>query len=165
MVFQCLADQLLASVFRISKKLICSAHQKGSTQPLRKIVSDYSRQVNLAASRIRNINNLSLFSFSVTCEKIDTKDVNCNPNQVIVIQNAVYGRYSNMKTCRYKRDITCTISATCIVKRLCDGRQNCTIAVETAMFELDPCPGIQKYLYLEYNCVDRVVPVKQFVGK
>ena len=106
-----------------------------------------------------------MFSGSVTCEGTVTTDVNCNPDQVVAIQNAVYGGYSNMKTCLYNGTINCTISVTRMVKSLCEGRQNCTIMVNDELSKEDPCPGLQKYLYLEYNCADCVVPIKQFLGK
>ena len=68
-----------------------TSDQKRTAQSLRTIVCNYSHRVNLEAIKFRNRKNLSLFSGSVTCEGTVTKDVNCNPDQLMVIQNAVYG--------------------------------------------------------------------------
>ena len=145
--------------------VLFTTDQKRTVQPLRIIVCNYSHQVNLEAIEFRNRKNLSLFSGSVTCEGTVTTDVNCNPDQVMVIQNAVYGRYNNMTTCLHNGNANCTVSVTRRVKSLCEGRQNCTIMVNNELSKEDPCPGLQNYLYLEYNCADCVVPVKQFFGK
>ena len=82
----------------------------------------------------------------------------------MVIQNAVYGGRSDMKTCDYNEDTDCTVSVTCVVKRLCDGKQNCSINVDQALFNIDPCPGKSKYLYLEFICADSK-PIKQLHGE
>ena len=93
-------------------------------------------------------------SGSVTCEGNVTTDVNCHKDQVMVIQNAVYGGRSDMKTCGYNEDTNCTVSVTCVVKSQCDGKQKCSINVNQNLFNIDPCPGKSKYLYFEFICTD-----------
>ena len=90
----------------------------------------------------------------MTCEGNVITDVNCHKDQVMVIQNAVYGGRSDMKTCGYHEDTNCTVSVTCVVKRQCDGKQNCSINVNQTLFNIDPCPGKSKYLYFEFICAD-----------
>ena len=72
----------------------------------------------------------------------------------MVIQNAVYGGRSDMKTCGYNEDNNCAVSVTCVVKRQCDGKQNCSINVNQTLFDIDPCPGKSRYLYFEFICTD-----------
>ena len=90
----------------------------------------------------------------MTCEGHVTTDVNCHKDQVMVIQNAVYGGRSDMKTCGYNEDTDRTVSVTCVVKSQCDGKQKCSIIVNQTLFNVDPCPGKSKYLYFEFICTD-----------
>ena len=103
------------------------------------------------------------FSGSVICDGNVITNV-CGQDQVMVIKNAVYGGRSDMKTCGFKEDTDCTVSVTCVVKRLCDGKQNCSINVDQALFNIDPCPGKSKYLYFEFTCADSK-PIKQLHGE
>ena len=93
---------------------------------------------------------------SVTCENNRTKDINCPASQVMKITKANYGGYGSIKTCGYNRNYNClSLSALCHVKRACNGRHNCEINATTGEFKQDSCPGMKKYLYVEYKCVDR----------
>ena len=96
------------------------------------------------------------FTGSVTCEGSVTSDINCPSSQVIVITKANYGGFGHQKTCNYKRSYNCLLPASlCHVKRKCDGRQTCAVNATNGEFQEDPCPGMSKYLYLEYKCVNK----------
>ena len=91
----------------------------------------------------------------MTCYGNATRDINCSANQTIVILNADYGGLADMKTCGYNENINRNISATCLVKNQCDGKQWCNITVDHRLFKVDPFPGKSKYLYIEHKCVDK----------
>ena len=75
---------------------------------------------------------------------------------MIKITKANYGGYGSMKTCGYNRNYNCLLpSALCYMRRKCDGRQSCEINATTEDFKDDACPGMKKYLYVEYRCVER----------
>ena len=38
------------------------------------------------------------------------------------------------------------------IKQLCDGREQCQINPSTNVFGDDPCPGIPKYVEIQYDC-------------
>lgn len=97
-----------------------------------------------------------IFSGSVTCEGSRATDINCPPSQVIKITKANYGGYGSIKTCGYNRNYNCLLpSALCYVRRACDGRQNCEVNVTTEEYKYDACPGMKKYLYVEYKCITK----------
>ena len=70
-----------------------------------------------------------------------------------------------MKTCGYNEDNNCTVSVTCLVKRLCDGKQKCSINVNQTLFNIDPCPGKSKYLYFEFVCAEKTDVLKYSPGE
>lgn len=81
----------------------------------------------------------------------------CAQGQAIVIYQAAFGRQDN-HTCADGRDVeqvnqTCPTRDTVVAKirRTCEGRQDCTVSVYTDALG-DPCPGIYKYLQIEYAC-------------
>ncbi|XP_028402625.1 receptor-type tyrosine-protein phosphatase F-like isoform X2 [Dendronephthya gigantea] len=95
------------------------------------------------------------FNFgSVTCYGETTENVACPKDQFMVVKNASYRGLSYSKTCGLSDDYSCTVDVTCLVKKQCDGQHECKITVDETLFSDDLCPGLKKYLYFEYQCID-----------
>jgi hypothetical protein len=86
------------------------------------------------------------------------KNANCPKYQYIVVKTASYRRLSDTKTCSLSDDYSCEVDVRCLVKELCDGQRECSITVDDNLFSGDPCPGLTKYLYFEYQCNDTSTP-------
>ena len=73
------------------------------------------------------------------------------------IHQAFYGK-RNGHDCRgpisYRDTVTDCMKNTAFdsVHYLCNGRQSCDLAAESALFGDDPCPGVNKYLEVQYSC-------------
>jgi hypothetical protein len=55
-------------------------------------------------------------------------------------------------------DYMCTVDVTCIVKKQCNAQHECNITVDEKLIPGEPCPGLSKYLYFEYICVEEKIP-------
>ncbi|XP_028416861.1 uncharacterized protein LOC114541076 [Dendronephthya gigantea] len=91
---------------------------------------------------------------SVTCYGKTTENVTCPKDQFMVVKTASYRGLSDSKTCGLSDDYSCTVDVTCLVKKQCDGQHECKITVDKTLFSDDLCPGLKKYLYFEYQCID-----------
>ena len=74
------------------------------------------------------------------------------------IQSAFYGReYPGLIICPRpptsdSAEFSCFVKdAYPIVKRICDGKANCSISANKSTFK-DPCPNVYKYLSVTYKC-------------
>ncbi|XP_028402633.1 uncharacterized protein LOC114525468 [Dendronephthya gigantea] len=95
------------------------------------------------------------FNFgSVTCYGKTTENVTCPKDQFMVVKTASYRGLSDSKTCGLNDDYSCTVDVTCLVKKQCDGQHECKITVNETLFSDYLCPGLKKYLYFEYQCID-----------
>ncbi|XP_028402631.1 uncharacterized protein LOC114525466 isoform X2 [Dendronephthya gigantea] len=95
------------------------------------------------------------FNFgSVTCYGKMVGNINCPKDQFMVVKTASYRGLSDSKTCGLSDDYSCTVDVTCLVKKQCDGQHECKITVDKTLFSDDLCPGLRKYLYFEYQCID-----------
>ncbi len=83
----------------------------------------------------------------------------------MVVKTAFYSGLSATKTCGLSDDYSCEVDVTCLVKKQCDGQHECNITVDDNLFSRDPCPGLTKYLYFEYQCVDTVTSFDEPCGK
>ena len=92
------------------------------------------------------------------------KDANCPKDQYMVVKTASYRGLSVTKTCGLSDDYSCEVDATCLVKKQCDGQHECNIIVDDNLFSRDPCHGLTKYLYFEYQCINAVKPFEQICG-
>ena len=81
-------------------------------------------------------------------------NANCPKDQYMVVKTASYRGLSDTKTCSLSDDYSCEVDVTCLVKKQCDGQHECNITVGNNLFSGDPCPGLTKYLYFEYQCVN-----------
>ena len=85
---------------------------------------------------------------------------------MIVVNTAFYGRSSEINACGYTGNTNCTLDATCYMKRICDGKESCeNVMVNGSKIGKDPCPGMKKYLYLDYQCLNQSNPEVQSNGK
>ena len=87
--------------------------------------------------------------------------LSCPINYQIRIISAFYGRnlsYSNT-TCVRCSNTTCSscssTSATTVVKNLCDTKKSCSIYVQSPSPFSDPCPKINKFIYVNYDCIGK----------
>ncbi|XP_028402634.1 uncharacterized protein LOC114525469 [Dendronephthya gigantea] len=72
----------------------------------------------------------------------------------MMVKTGSYRGLSDSKTCGLSDDYSCTVDVTCLVKKQCDGQHECKITVDKTLFSDVLCPGLKKYLYFEYQCID-----------
>ena len=98
---------------------------------------------------------------AVACERT-ILNLQCRPGAIIRIRSAVYGR-DDPTTCLVhgrmssgmERTVTCSSQpAASVVEGKCSGLANCSVPAYTALFGLDPCPGIAKLLRVHDECYD-----------
>ena len=85
------------------------------------------------------------------------QNASCPKDQNMVVKTASYRGLPDTKTCGLSDDYSCEVDVTCLVKKQCDGQQECSITVDNNLFSDDLCPGLTKYLYFEYQCTDTSV--------
>ena len=124
-----------------------------------KLTHAYFRGVSLTG-----IMNIS-FKGLVTCHGNMVKNANCPKDQYMVVKTASYRGLSDSKTCGLSDDYSCEVDVTCLVKKQCDGQHECNITVDNNLFSDDPCPGLTKYLYFEYQCITGVTAFNEPCGK
>ena len=90
----------------------------------------------------------------MTCRGNIVENANCPKDQYMVVKTASYSGLSGTKTCGLSDDYSCDVDVTCLVKKQCDGQHECSITVDNNLFSGYPCPGLTKYLYFEYQCVN-----------
>ncbi|XP_028402297.1 uncharacterized protein LOC114525264 [Dendronephthya gigantea] len=115
--------------------------------------ADPDRYLKTNASCVDGENKRFIFG-SVTCYGKTTENVACSKDQFMVVKTASYRGLSDSKTCGLSDDYSCTVDVTCLVKKQCDGQHECKITVDETLFSDDLCPGLKKYLYFEYQCID-----------
>ena len=78
----------------------------------------------------------------------------CPVSMVIRIDEAVYGHYDS-QACPGPVDSTnCRLLVDFyIVSYMCSGHNSCDIEVGSGVFSIDPCPNTQKYLDVNYECL------------
>ncbi|XP_046858729.1 receptor-type tyrosine-protein phosphatase F-like [Xenia sp. Carnegie-2017] len=79
----------------------------------------------------------------------------------MVIKVAEYRGLSNGSSCGSSYDYSCSVNVTCDLKNYCDGETECTITVDDNHFPSNICPGLEKYLYFEYQCNDTSMPYRK----
>ncbi|XP_046858808.1 uncharacterized protein LOC124452269 [Xenia sp. Carnegie-2017] len=89
---------------------------------------------------------------SVTCDGKNISDVSCSNNQYMVIKVAEYRGLRNGSICGSSFDYNCSVDVTCDLKNYCDGERKCNVTVDDNHFPSNICPGLEKYLYFEYQC-------------
>ena len=95
----------------------------------------------------------------IVCEKsyhgLQRKEIKCLSNEVIHVKKANYGRTAT-NICGTSSTTTCySTNSFDIVSNNCEGKQTCTIEASNSIFG-DPCGGIEKYLEVDYQCVQGI---------
>ncbi|XP_046857075.1 uncharacterized protein LOC124450443 isoform X2 [Xenia sp. Carnegie-2017] len=98
---------------------------------------------------------------SVACAKQKIANASCSKNQYMVIKVAEYRGLSKGSSCGSNYDYSCHVDVTCDLKNYCDGRRECNITVDDNHFSSNICPGLEKYLYFEYQCNDTSMPYRK----
>ena len=101
----------------------------------------------------------------MTCYGNKIENANCPKNQTMVVQTASYRGLPDSETCGLSDNHTCEVNVICFVKKHCDGQHECNITVNDSSIPVDVCPGLSKYLYFEYRCVDTPTLSKDVCGK
>ena len=91
---------------------------------------------------------------SVTCHGNAVKGANCPKDQYMVVKTASYRGLSDTKACGLSNDYVCEVNVTCLFKKQCDGQHECSMTVDNNLFSGDQCPGLTKYPYFEYQCIN-----------
>ena len=97
----------------------------------------------------------------MTCYGDKVKNANCPKDQYMIVKIASFRGLLGAKQCGLSDDFSCEVDATCKMKRHCDGLHECNITVDESLFPGDVCPGLSKYLYFEYQCVDVSSPLNK----
>lgn len=82
----------------------------------------------------------------------EAKEISCDSGKVLNITGAIYGRSSRFTWCSWSLTGDCEATGSLdVVRGLCQHKQSCSLQARSATFG-DPCPGVKKYLNVEYNC-------------
>ena len=107
------------------------------------------------AYQIFYISDLNLSNIIYICED-ESKDFSCNYEKRINLVNAMYGR-TRTDICPHASVVS--FSTECwsnapfsTISDLCQGMTSCTLTAHNDIYNVDPCPGIYKYLTVEYTC-------------
>ncbi|XP_046858700.1 uncharacterized protein LOC124452170 [Xenia sp. Carnegie-2017] len=79
----------------------------------------------------------------------------------MVIKVAEYCGLRKGSICGSSFDYNCSVDVTCDLKNYRDGERNCNITVDDNHFPSNICPGLDKYLYFEYQCNDTSMPHRE----
>ena len=79
-------------------------------------------------------------------------------DQYMVVKIASFRGLLPPKLCGSSDDYSCNIDVTCLLKKQCDGLNECNITVDENFISSDLCPGLSNYLHFEYQCSDNVEP-------
>ncbi|XP_046857058.1 receptor-type tyrosine-protein phosphatase S-like isoform X7 [Xenia sp. Carnegie-2017] len=89
---------------------------------------------------------------SVTCARQKIMYASCRKGQYMVVKTAEYRGLNQGNVCGSSYYYNCSVDVTCRLKRLCDGKRECNVTVDDNLFSSKSCPGLDKYLYFEYQC-------------
>ena len=80
-------------------------------------------------------------------------DIHCSDGAIIVFHSARYGRNNSAVAamCSTIYMSKCDVDVQYTMNRVCGGRQTCSLAVNTALFD-DPC-GYEEFLTIRYYCL------------
>lgn len=90
----------------------------------------------------------------IVCERV-TAQLSCPEGTNVSVTMATYGR-SDPEKCNRQlipSDGCDASNALMIVRKSCDYLQSCILEANNNQFGHDPCPGTQKYLEVDYQCI------------
>ncbi|XP_046857669.1 uncharacterized protein LOC124451082 [Xenia sp. Carnegie-2017] len=70
----------------------------------------------------------------------------------MTVKTASYRGLRAGQTCSSTYGYSCSFDVTCSLKRYCNGRNKCDATVNDNLLPPNICPGLNKYLYFEYQC-------------
>ncbi|CAG2209248.1 unnamed protein product [Mytilus edulis] len=92
----------------------------------------------------------------ILCEGAKSPTLTCSTTQIIIIEDAIYGRTDSIvcphPSVRSSVSYSCKRTDTSRVASNCDYNQECLVESSNAFG--DPCPGTYKYLNVTYRCVE-----------
>ncbi|CAG2218850.1 unnamed protein product [Mytilus edulis] len=92
----------------------------------------------------------------ILCEGAKSPTLTCSATQIIIIEDAIYGR-TDSSVCPHPSvkssvSYSCKRTDTSRVASNCDYNQECL--PDSSNIDGDPCPGTYKYLNVTYRCVE-----------
>ena len=91
----------------------------------------------------------------IICEHFE-KNITCPYGQVIKVENANYGRTSQIPCQNSRKYITTNCKASNSLqktKEICEGKRTCILRALNTVYG-NPCPGVIKYLEFRFQCVN-----------
>lgn len=80
--------------------------------------------------------------------------LSCPSPKKVKITFALWGRLDNSICCTDPKLCSqCRHYVTYLAQEYCQSTSNCTVKANNAAFYMDPCPGVLKYLKIDYTCV------------
>ncbi|XP_046858340.1 uncharacterized protein LOC124451778 isoform X2 [Xenia sp. Carnegie-2017] len=119
------------------------------------------RHVYMGIAKCNNEEDQQFHFGAVTRAGQKIADASCSNNQFMVIKVAEYRGLRKGSICNSSLDYNCSVDVTCDLKKYCDGERECTITVDDNHFPSNICPGLEKYLYFEYQCNDTSMPYRK----
>ena len=84
----------------------------------------------------------------------DTFDPKCNDDEVVLVEQATFGRMHTGTCIKDNRDIGCFYDVTNIAHRKCSGRHSCQITVpDRDLDATQPCGEMKNYLQISNTCI------------
>ena len=101
----------------------------------------------------------------------DTYDPKCNGDEVVLVEEATYGRMRTGTCIKDNRDIGCSYDVTNIAHWKCSGRRSCQITVpDRDLDATQPCGEMKNYLQISNTCIQgkdsnevQIIPKNLFV--
>ncbi|XP_035698000.1 deleted in malignant brain tumors 1 protein-like [Branchiostoma floridae] len=89
------------------------------------------------------------------CGESGTLQLSCEDGRTLLILDANYGRTSidHACPCSSCRADCRAASSLSVMRRACQGEQQCAVQAAYYKFGGDPCRGVQKYLEVSYRCI------------
>ncbi|XP_002169231.4 uncharacterized protein LOC100215668 [Hydra vulgaris] len=132
----------------------CNEGAKGFLSKSLKLVPQVETEENAVVRSIKSYDNHNQTMSLCNGER---RAIKCETNDGIKINSVFYGKKVG-KDCKgdlnYRDDIPeCSSTrALDIIKLTCEKKKKCEVESNSAMFEDDLCPGVNKYLEVKYRC-------------
>ena len=125
-------------------------------------IAGLNRQAGYATAYVIKImhgypNSKTSLLGSVTQFNMKMKDLQCSPEQSIVVQKADYGNFNNSIDMFGKNaniDRNCSQLSNCQVKSHCGGNRSCELTIDRNLLPSQYCSDISQEIYTQYTCVD-----------
>ena len=164
------ADQGLCFRYTDSKIPLLPKSEISSLSPSARFVWDQVKtpKTGFLTTRLNNL-MVSLSALQKSICGLKTETFTCTPGQEISIIKVFYGRvppidinFCNQYRSPIPSNTNCVGDPTAVsyVSNLCDKKQNCVVKNDWTQLGKDPCPGVPKYLQIDYQCVSKTTTSK-----